>query len=101
MHSNRRPASIAIAGRSREQLGPSAFEQVLVRMSQAAGRELRVDQNVFESERDTGHRNRAIGGLLCAAEVFTLPVDDVLDLYFRQCAVLVTAADLAGMGDFA
>ncbi len=90
--------AIAIAGRLRENLGPSAFEQVLVRMSEAAGRELRVDQNVFESERDTGHRNRAIGHLLRAAEVFTVPVDEVLDLYFRQCSVLVTATDLAVMG---
>ncbi len=40
--------AIAIAGRLRETLGPSAFEQVLTRMSQAAGRELRVDQTVFE-----------------------------------------------------
>lgn len=90
--------AIAIAGRLRETLGPSAFEQVLVRMSEAAGRELKVDQNVFESERDTGHRNRAIGHLLRAAEVFTVPVDEVLDLYFRQCSVLVTATDLALMG---
>jgi glutaminase len=90
--------AIAIAGRLYETLGPSAFEQVLARMSAAAGRELRVDQTVFESERETGHRNRAIGHLLRAAEVFTVPVDDVLELYFRQCSVLVTATDLAIMG---
>ena len=67
-------------------------------MSKAAGRELRVDETVFESERETGHRNRAIGHLLRAAEVFTVPVDEVLDLYFRQCSVLVTATDLAIIG---
>ena len=90
--------AIAIAGRLRETLGPSAFEQVLIRMSKAAGRELRVDETVFESERETGHRNRAIGHLLRAAEIFTVPVDEVLDLYFRQCSVLVTATDLAIIG---
>lgn len=90
--------AIAIAGKLRERLGPGAFDQVLERMSQAAGRTLTIDQKVFESERETGHRNRAIGHLLRAAEVFTVPVDEVLDLYFRQCSVLVTAIDLAVMG---
>src|SRR6202007_920900 len=36
--------------------------------------------------------------LLRAAGVFHAPVDEVLDLYFRQCSVLVTAQDLAMMG---
>lgn len=63
--------------------------------SLAAGRTLGFDENVFESERETGHRNRAIGHLLRAAGAFEAPVDEVLDLYFRQCSVSVTAVDLA------
>ncbi|MDB5415346.1 MAG: Glutaminase [Rubritepida sp.] len=90
--------AIAVAGRLRETLGPDAFTQILACLGEAAGRELQVDQAVFESERETGHRNRAIGHLLRAADVFTVPVDDVLDLYFRQCSLLVTATDLAVMG---
>jgi glutaminase len=31
-----------------------------------AGRSLEVDMEVYESERDTGHRNRAIGHMLRA-----------------------------------
>ncbi len=50
------------------------------------------------SERETGHRNRAIGHLLRAAGVFDIPVDDALDVYFRQCSINVTAIDLATMG---
>jgi glutaminase len=34
---------------------------------------------------------------LRAAGVFKAPVDAVLELYFRQCSVLVTARDLAAM----
>ncbi len=90
--------AIAVAGRLRETLGRTAFGQSLAKLSEAAGRELRVDENVFESERETGHRNRAIGHLLRAAEVFTVPVDEVLDVYFRQCSILVSATDLAVMG---
>ncbi len=90
--------AIAVAGRLRQLLGPSAFDQVLAMFSHAAGRCLTVDQTIFDSEHETGHRNRAIGHLLRAAGVFEVPVDEVLDLYFRQCSIIVTARDLALMG---
>ncbi len=90
--------AIAVAGRLRQLLGPSASDAMLDLFSRAAGRPLDVDEAVFESERETGHRNRAIGHLLRAAGVFDVPVDDVLDVYFRQCSVRVTATDLAVMG---
>lgn len=90
--------AIAVAGRLRETLGPAAFPLIQSRLGEAAGRELRVDEAVFVSERETGHRNRAIGHLLRAAGIFTAPVDEVLDIYFRQCSLLVTAADLAVIG---
>jgi glutaminase len=90
--------AIAVAARLRETLGPNAFEQILETLGRAAGRPLEVDEAVFQSERATGHRNRAIGHLLRGAGVFESPVDEVLDVYFRQCSILVTAADLATMG---
>jgi glutaminase len=90
--------AIAVAGRLLEAMGPSAFDDSLELFSRAAGRTLDVDESVLNSERETGHRNRAIGHLLRAAGVFEAPVDDVLEVYFRQCSVRVTAADLAVMG---
>lgn len=90
--------AIAVCGRLRQLLGPSAFDEVLKLFSRAAGRPLEVDEKVFESERETGHRNRAIGHLLRAAGVYDLPVDEVLDVYFRQCSIKVNAIDLAVMG---
>jgi glutaminase len=90
--------AIAVAGKLAELLGRSTFERILQCFSQAAARTLTVHDAVFESERETGHRNRAIGHLLRAAGAFDLAVDDVLDIYFRQCSILVTAADLAMMG---
>jgi glutaminase len=89
--------AIAVAGRLRQRLGASAFDEVLTLMSRAAGRDLDVDLAVYESERETGHRNRAIAHLLRAADVFDVPVDEVVDLYFRQCSITVTATDLALM----
>ncbi len=62
-----------------------------------AGRPLEVDAEVYESERDTGHRNRAIGHMLRAFGVLEEDPDEALDLYFRQCSVSVDCRDLSLM----
>jgi glutaminase len=90
--------AIAVAGRLVETMGKAAFDEGLQLFSKAAGRQLDVDEAVFNSERETGHRNRAIAHLLRAAEVFQAPVDEVLEVYFQQCSIRVTAADMAVMG---
>jgi glutaminase len=62
-----------------------------------AGRSLEVDMEVYESERETGHRNRAIGHMLRAFGVLEEDPDEALDLYFRQCSVSVDCRDLSLM----
>jgi glutaminase len=62
-----------------------------------AGRSLEVDMDVYEAERDTGHRNRAIGHMLRAFGVLEDGPDEALDLYFRQCSVSVDCRDLSLM----
>ncbi|MBS1894630.1 MAG: glutaminase A, partial [Actinobacteria bacterium] len=62
-----------------------------------AGRSLEVDAEVYGSERDTGHRNRAIGHMLRAFGVLEEDPDGVLDVYFRQCSVSVDCRDLSLM----
>lgn len=62
-----------------------------------AGRPLEIDDAVFHSERETGHRNRAIAFLELNFGMIEPPVEEHLDLYFRQCSVLVTTRDLALM----
>ena len=56
-----------------------------------------MDEAVFESERRTGHRNRAIAHLLLNFGVVHEEAELALDVYFRQCSVLVTCRDLAAM----
>jgi glutaminase len=56
-----------------------------------------IDTPVFVSERSTGHRNRAIAHLLLTFGMIEDDVDAVLDLYFQQCSVRVSAASLAMM----
>lgn len=60
-----------------------------------AGRPLDLDERVYRSERDSGHRNRAIGHLLRASGALDGDPDEAVDVYFRQCSVSVTARDLA------
>jgi glutaminase len=90
--------SIAVAGLLRQALGPDAFEAVRERLSDAAGRPLELDEAVYRSEAETGHRNRALAHMLRAAGVFEVAAEEAVDLYFRQCSLSVTARDLAVMG---
>ncbi|WP_294539526.1 glutaminase A [uncultured Rhodoblastus sp.] len=89
--------AIACSGLIHGAEGDGAFERIRNMLSRLAGRELDVDEAVFASERATGDRNRAIAWLLRNHSVIHGDVDAVLDVYFRQCSVLVTARDLAIM----
>jgi glutaminase len=91
--------AIAISGMLRDTLGAqAAFDVVLERFSQAAGRQLRLNEDVYRSETQTGHRNRAIAHLLLSAGALREPVEPALDLYFKQCSIMVTPTDLAVIG---
>lgn len=77
--------------------GDEALEIMLKRFSDAAGRELSVDEAVYESEARTGHRNRAIAHLLLNFGMVDENIEPALDLYFKQCSILVNCKDLAVM----
>ncbi|HYN94504.1 MAG TPA: glutaminase A [Pilimelia sp.] len=79
--------------------GPAdSSARLVAALSAFAGRELSVDERVYASESATGDRNRALAHLMRAAGVLTRPVEDAVEVYFRQCAVLADARDLAVMG---
>ena len=71
------------------------MELLLETYSTYAGRPLEIDEAVYRSEADTGHRNRAIAHLLRGHEVLVSDPEAALDLYFRQCSVNVDCRDLA------
>lgn len=66
-------------------------------LSRLAGRELRIDERVFASERSTAHRNLAIAHMLRSYGILTDDVTAVVEGYIRQCSVLVTVRDLSVM----
>src|SRR6202048_5323563 len=85
--------AITCSGLIHEAKGDGAFEYIRKALGRFAGRELDIDEAVFASERGTGDRNRAIGYFLGNSGVIEDDVGKVLDVYFRQCSVLVTARD--------
>jgi glutaminase len=89
--------AITITALLHSRFGDGTFERILDHLSAAAGRRLEVDEAVFESERRTGHRNRAIAHLLLNFGLVHAEAERALDDYFRQCAILVSCHDLAMM----
>jgi glutaminase len=74
------------------------WQSILGTMNKFSGRTLSVDPEIYKSETDTNLRNKAISYLLKNYEVVQGNPDEVLDLYTRQCSVLVNSHDLAVMG---
>ncbi len=75
-----------------------AFAEVVEFYSACAGRKLVIDEQVYRSEAATGSRNRAIAYMLDSFGVLDTDPDAAIDLYYRQCSLQVTAADLAVIG---
>ncbi|CRI62926.1 Glutaminase 2 [Thiocapsa sp. KS1] len=74
------------------------MQRILETFGRYTGRPMEIDETVYRSESDTGHRNRAIAHLLYGHGILDRAPEEVVDLYFRQCSILVTARDLAMMG---
>ena len=89
--------AIATAGLILGKSPQQRLKRVIETLGTHAGRELRLDEQVYRSENETGHRNRAIGHMLRNFEVVTEDPTPVVELYFQQCSVSVTCRDLGIM----
>jgi len=90
--------AIAATALIRGQDAEERFARILDIFRRFTGRQLDLDEAVYRSEALTGHRNRAIAYLELNSGMIDGDVDTHLDLYFRQCSLLVTARDLAMIG---
>lgn len=72
-------------------------EKIRAFFSKLAGRELRIDASLVESELANAHRNLAIAHLLREFGMVQDQAHDAIDSYTQQCSVLVTVRDLATM----
>lgn len=83
-------------------VGPNATaaertDRILKVLSKLAGRELKVDEDVYEAELKDANRNMGIGYMLKAAGIISCDVREVVKGYIRQCAINVNVRDLAMM----
>lgn len=68
--------------------------------TQARDNGVAVDEEVAASESQTGSRNRSLGWFMRSFGNLSNPVEEVLDVYFRQCAVAMSCRQLARAGLF-
>src|SRR5687767_358437 len=91
------PGAIAVASLIAGRSPKTKLRRLLEMFGFYAGRSLVLDDAVYRSESETGHRNRAIGHMLRNFNVLTENPNPVVELYFQQCSVSVTAHDLGVM----
>lgn len=75
------------------------FERVLNLTRELAGnQDIRIDEDVYQSEKKWGNKNRALAYLLKSYGMLDDDVEEVLDCYFHACSISVTCKDLANIG---
>jgi glutaminase len=97
MNSLVNPGAIATTSMVMGASSNEAWDRIIGFHNAAAGRELRVMDDVYRSESETNQRNQAIGALMLAYGYIKSNWQQAVDLYTRQCSIGVNARDLAVM----
>jgi glutaminase len=87
--------AIAIASLIKKSPVEAGVQDWVDKISEAAGRNLRIDWAVMQSETLTGNRNRAIAYLMRNFGIIDEQVNESLHQYFAECSLLVTCQDMA------
>jgi glutaminase len=74
------------------------WQNVRQGLSRFAGHPLTFDPRVYQSEAETNQRNAGLAHLLRGYGRVYCDPDEAIEVYTRQCSLLVTARDLAVMG---
>lgn len=73
------------------------MHRILDVFARYTGRKMDIDNSVYLSESETGHRNRAIAYMLRNFDIITEDPIPSLEAYFMQCSILVNCRDLGMM----
>jgi glutaminase len=90
--------AIATCGQILKSGGETRIKRITDYLSRCAGGQLEIDKDIYRSESETGHRNRAIGWMLRNFGIIDEDPREIVETYFQQCSLQVTCADLAVMG---
>lgn len=72
----------------------SKLEKILNWFELFVGHKVEINESVYLSEKKTAHRNRAIAHLMKHFDVIDSDIEETLNLYFKQCSILVNCVDL-------
>ena len=71
------------------------LKNILNQFESLVGHPLNIDENVYESEKNTAHRNWAIAHLMKHFGVMDGDIEETLYLYFKQCSINMNCNDLS------
>ncbi|MBP9681599.1 MAG: glutaminase A [Bacteriovorax sp.] len=90
--------AIAISSFIRGKQFDERLNKIINLFESYVGHSLDINDAVFLSEKKTAHRNRAIAHLLKHFGIIEDDfIDESLDLYFKQCSIMVNTQDLASI----
>ena len=79
--------------------GEKIFEKILKFTRKITGNpDININEEVYKSEKNTGHRNRSLAYFMKSTGVIEGEVEDVLDVYFKQCSIEATCKDISRIG---
>lgn len=73
------------------------YRNLLERFCLFSGREMEVNTSVYESKRGCDNLNRSLAYMMLDFGSIEGNIDEILELYFRQCALVLNCRDLAAM----
>lgn len=93
--------AIAIASMIKGKDSEDKFNRLLDLFKKISGNNsLTINEEVYLSEKRTGDRNRSMAYFMKDVGIFDGDVEEVLDVYFKQCSIEVDAVDIANIGLF-
>lgn len=91
--------AIAVTSCIKGETADERFEKVLNVARAILGNDaISYSPEVFQSERLTGDRNRALAYMMRSSGVFTDNAEEILEVYFKSCSLLANCVDISHMG---
>lgn len=79
--------------------GQEIFDRILKFARKITGNPvLDINEQVYLSEKSTGHRNRSLAYFMKSIGAIEGDVEDILDVYFKQCSIEANCRDIARIG---
>lgn len=93
--------AIAVTSLLKGNSGEEKFQRLLNLFRRITGNnQLNINEEVYLSEKRTGDRNRAMAYFMRDVGIIEGDVEEILDVYFKQCSIEVNCIDVANIGLF-